>query len=59
MFENTGKCTIFENRPGFHVLARNSLDEDMYTTPAVSNGQLFVRTTTALVCISESRQNGH
>jgi hypothetical protein len=32
---------------------KNSLDEEMYTTPAISNGQLFVRTTTALVCISE------
>ena len=51
MFEDTGTCTIFENRPGFHVLAKNSLDEEMYTTPAVSNGQMFVRTTTALICI--------
>jgi outer membrane protein assembly factor BamB len=59
MFEDTGECTIFENRPGFHVLAKNSLDEEMYTTPAMSNGQLFVRTTTALVCISESEQDGH
>ena len=25
MFEDTGRCTIFENRPGFHVLARNGL----------------------------------
>jgi len=53
MFEDTGKCTIFENRPGIHVLAKNSLDEEMYTTPAISNGQLFVRTTTALLCIAE------
>jgi hypothetical protein len=35
------------------VLAKNSLDEEMYTTPAVSNGELFIRTTTALLCISE------
>ena len=53
MFEDTGECTIFENRPGFHVLAKNALDEEVYTTPAISNGQLFVRTTSALVCISE------
>lgn len=53
MFEDTGHCTIFENRPGFHVLEKNSLDEEVYTTPAVSNGQLFIRTTSALVCISE------
>ncbi len=53
MFEDIGRCTIFENRPGFHVLAKNSLDEEVYSTPAVSNGQLFVRTTTAIVCISD------
>lgn len=54
MFEDTGKCTIFENGPAFRVLEKNSLDEEMYTTPAVSNGQLFVRTVKAVVCISES-----
>src|SRR6056297_669765 len=54
MFEDSGKCIILENRPGFHVLARNSLDEEMYSTPAVSNGQLFVRTIKALICIAEA-----
>jgi hypothetical protein len=53
MFEDTGKCTIFENRPGFHVIATNPLDEEIYTSPAVSDGQLFVRTVSALICISE------
>ncbi len=55
MFEDMGRCTILENRPGFHVLAKNELSEEIYTTPAVSDGQLFVRTTAALVCIGESR----
>ncbi len=55
MFEDTGRCTIFENRPGFHVLAKNELGEEMYTTPAISNGQLFVRTTSSLICIGEQK----
>lgn len=54
MFEDTGRCTILENRPGFHVLARNEIGEEMYTTPAVSDGQLFVRTSSALVCIGKA-----
>jgi outer membrane protein assembly factor BamB len=54
MFEDSGKCTILKNRPDFHVLAQNSLGEEMYTTPAVSDGQLFVRTTTALLCIADA-----
>lgn len=55
LFEDTGKCTVIENRPGFQVLARNDLGEELYTTPAISDGQLFVRTTTALVCIGDRR----
>ncbi|MFM8478299.1 MAG: PQQ-binding-like beta-propeller repeat protein [Planctomycetaceae bacterium] len=55
MFEDTGRCTIFENRPGFHVLARNELGEEVYTTPAVASGQLFVRSVGSLFCIGEPR----
>lgn len=51
LFEDTGRCTIFENRPGFHVLARNEIGEEVYTTPALANGQLFVRSVNALFCI--------
>jgi outer membrane protein assembly factor BamB len=55
MFEDTGRCTIFENRPGFHVMSRNDLSEEVYTTPAISNGQIFVRTVNAIVCIGAGR----
>ena len=54
MFEDSGRCTILENQPSFKVIARNELGEETCTTPAVSGGQLFVRTTSALVCIAES-----
>jgi outer membrane protein assembly factor BamB len=53
LFEDTGRCTIFENRPGFHVIARNELGEEVYTTPAVSSGQLFVRSVNSLFCIGK------
>ncbi|MEI7698916.1 MAG: PQQ-binding-like beta-propeller repeat protein [Planctomycetia bacterium] len=55
MFEDTGRCTIFENRPGFHVMSRNDLSEEVYTTPAISNGHIFVRTVNAMVCIGEGQ----
>jgi hypothetical protein len=54
MFEDTGRCTVFENRPGFHVLARNEIGEEVYTTPAVANGQLFVRSVNSLFCIGKA-----
>jgi outer membrane protein assembly factor BamB len=53
LFEDTGRCTIFENRPGFHVLARNEIGEEVYTTPAVANSQIFVRSVHSLFCIGE------
>ena len=53
LFEDTGRCTIFENRPGFHIVARNEIGEEVYTTPAISNGQLFIRSTNSLFCIGK------
>lgn len=52
-FEDSGKCTVIENGPGFEVLATNELDEAVYATPAVSAGSLFVRTEAHLLRISE------
>lgn len=50
-FEDSGACTIIENGAGFKVLAKNELGETVYTTPAISQGQLFVRTESHLICI--------
>ncbi len=57
MFEDSGHCTIVENRPGLHVLAKNELGEEVYSTPAAAaDGRLFVRTTAALVCIGNENR---
>jgi len=55
IFEDTGRCTVVKNEPGFQVLARNELAEEVYTSPAVAEGQIFIRTASALVCIGETR----
>jgi len=52
-FEDSGSCTIIENGPKFHVLERNELGEAVYATPAISNGQIFVRSESKLICIGE------
>jgi outer membrane protein assembly factor BamB len=41
------------NPEKFEQLAVNSLNEPCNTTPAISNGELFIRTDKALWCISE------
>ncbi|MFN7732229.1 MAG: PQQ-binding-like beta-propeller repeat protein [Pirellula sp.] len=43
LFEDSGRCTVIENEPGFQVVAVNELGEMVQTTPAISEGSLFVR----------------
>jgi outer membrane protein assembly factor BamB len=42
--ENEGLTTVFSAGPKFEVLAENSLDDYCLSSPAVSNGQIFIRT---------------
>jgi outer membrane protein assembly factor BamB len=39
--------------PKFELVARNELGEACYASPAVSRGQLFLRTTGHLYCIGK------
>ncbi|MCX7409822.1 MAG: PQQ-binding-like beta-propeller repeat protein [Planctomycetales bacterium] len=50
-FEDSGTCTVIKNGANFEVIATNEIDETVYATPAISSGNLFVRTETHLVCI--------
>ena len=52
-FDDTGKCTVFENNADYSVLAVNDLDEPVQTTPAVADGCLFVRGEKHLWCIGK------
>lgn len=46
-----GVTTIFEATPeGYREVAKNELDEFVYTTPAVTHGRLFMRTGENLYC---------
>jgi outer membrane protein assembly factor BamB len=42
--ENEGLTTVFAAGPKFEVIAENSLDDYTLASPAVSNGQIFIRT---------------
>lgn len=54
LFEDTGRCTVLADGADFQVLAKNDLNEEVYTTPAVSNGRIFIRTNQSLICISST-----
>jgi outer membrane protein assembly factor BamB len=48
-----GVMTIVKAGPKFEVVARNDIGEDMRASPAISDGQMFLRGVKNLYCISE------
>jgi outer membrane protein assembly factor BamB len=53
-FEDSGACTILRNGTDLEEVARNELDELIQTTPAISDGELFIRSAEHLYCISDA-----
>ncbi len=51
LFEDSGRCTVIADDANYQVLAVNELGEGTQCTPAVSNAELFIRTTNHLWCV--------
>ena len=43
LFDDLGLCTVIRNNADFEILAKNALDELVQTSPAISDGSLFIR----------------
>lgn len=41
--DDAGATTVLANEPGFRVIAKNLLEEDVYSTPALASGSVFIR----------------
>ncbi len=52
-FDEEGLCTVVKAAPTFEVVAENHLDEGCMASPAVSEGDLFVRTRSHLYRIGK------
>jgi outer membrane protein assembly factor BamB len=50
---DNGTMTVLKSGPAFEMLAKNELGEDCYASPAISNGQIFLRTVGSLYCIGK------
>ncbi len=48
-----GKMTVVEDGPTFKIVAQNELGEKCCASPAISQGNLFIRTDKALYCIGK------
>jgi len=47
-----GETAVVKTGPEFNLVATNRLDENTDASPAISNGQIFIRTWNHLYCIS-------
>jgi outer membrane protein assembly factor BamB len=54
LFDDTGLCTVIANGPNFEVLAKNSIEELVQSTPAIADNSLYVRSERYLWKISET-----
>ena len=54
MVSDAGKAVVLEAGPDWKVLQTNDLNEDVYATPAIADGQLFIRTKSRLYCFGAS-----
>jgi outer membrane protein assembly factor BamB len=51
-----GEATVLAAKPAFEVLSVNRLGERCLASPAISGGQLFIRSDRHLFCIGEARR---
>ena len=53
---DAGVCRVVKPSEKFTTIATNDLGEPAYASPALSNGQIFLRTDKALYCIGHPRK---
>ncbi|PYR27739.1 MAG: hypothetical protein DMF98_04985 [Acidobacteria bacterium] len=51
-----GKTVVIKAGPAFEVLAENDLDDYTLSSPAVSEGQIFIRTAKHLYCVGKRQR---
>lgn len=56
MTARNGTTVVFKPNPAkFELVASNALGEDSNSTPAISDGEIFLRTFKNLYCIKDGR----
>ena len=53
--DNSGTTHVLQGGPEYQVLHTNKLGEQVWSTPAIADGSVFVRTTKSLYCIGPPR----
>lgn len=50
--DDTGNTHIVQGGPDFNVLGKNTIEERIWSTAAIANGALYLRTVDSIYCIS-------
>ncbi|MBY0522225.1 MAG: PQQ-binding-like beta-propeller repeat protein [Gemmataceae bacterium] len=56
--DDYGVTWVLKAGPKFEVVQKNDLGEEVYASPAISRGQLFLRTNKGLYCIGSAVNDG-
>lgn len=51
-----GEMNVVKPGPKLELIAKNDLGEPTFASPAVSNGQIFIRSDKSLICIGKPRE---
>ncbi len=57
IIDDAGDTYVIKPGPEFQFVTKNSLDENCYSSPAISRGQFFIRTQHHLWCIGTARES--
>ena len=53
--QDSGKVTVIEAGPEFKELGSSDLGDSSYSTPAIANGRLYLRTFSRLKCLQAKK----
>ena len=56
--DDNGVMHVLKPGPKFELVARNRLEDECYASPAIANGQIFIRTLHHLYCIGRTEGQG-
>jgi len=57
--DDDGTTFVVKGTNKFELVSRNKLDEGCRASPAISDGQIFIRTLSQLYCIGEHKKSAN
>ena len=55
MISESGKVSVLKAGPQWEILAVNDLSDEVFATPAITNGVIYVRTRSALYAFAQTK----